>query len=68
MARAKADAFDPPSNASEYTYTGEQEKRRSWEVQISSMELAKNPIGHSGFRGFRYVTCEEQLLFERAFL
>jgi hypothetical protein len=68
VARAKADAFDPPSHDPKYTYTGKLATRGSWEVQISSMEFAKDPIAHPGFRGFRYVSHDEQLLFEGAFL
>jgi hypothetical protein len=67
VARARASSFDPPSNAPTVTYTGRPTNHDSWAVRIEEMELAKIRLDYSGFRGFRYVTDEDLVAFERAF-
>jgi hypothetical protein len=49
------------------TYTGVQTEKSCWRFEINKMELAKSPIQHKGFQGFRYVTAKELPAFERAF-
>ena len=49
------------------TYTGVQTEKSCWRFEIKKMELAKWPIQHKGFQGFRYVTPKELPAFERAF-
>jgi hypothetical protein len=50
------------------TYSGVLEGQSCWRVKVvPPMELAKHPIAHKGFQGFRYVTEDEQATFEAAF-
>ena len=67
VARAKAISFDPPSNTPKVSYKGVLAKQGSWEVCITSMELAKQVVLYKGFQGFRYVTDQEKRQFEEAF-
>ena len=68
VSRAKAESFDPPSGKAKVSYTGSPTNRgSSWEVRVTAMELARVRLDHPGFRGFRYVTPDEQASFERAF-
>ncbi len=66
-ARAKSESFDPPSGEQMYGFKGKPEKRDTWKVRVSKMELAKKHLSYKGFQGFRYVTNEEKEKFEKAF-
>lgn len=49
------------------SYTGVETKTSCNRFEIRKMELAKRPISHKGFQGFRYVTAKELSAFESAF-
>jgi hypothetical protein len=49
------------------TYTGEKVERSCFRIKVNQMELAKRPLLHQGFQGFRYVTPQEERRFEVAF-
>jgi hypothetical protein len=68
VARARASSFDPPPLQPLESYTGKPQNAGGWHVRIEEMELAKCPLVHRGFQGFRYVTTGEQASFERAFV
>ena len=69
VARAKANDF-LYMEAEELggSYTGVPTTRGGWRVEVvPPMEIAKRPIVHQGFQGFRYVEEDEKGSFERAF-
>lgn len=50
-------------------YTGFPQNRAGWRVKcVPPMEIAARPIPHKGFQGFRYVSDEERVHFEGAFI
>jgi hypothetical protein len=69
VARARITARSP-NDASEFftTYTGQKVETSCFQIQVKQMELARLPIPHKGFQGFRYVTAKELPAFERAFI
>lgn len=67
VARAKVDRILRQPAGVLYTYTGAVRNSDGWHVECSAMELAKKRIPHPGFQGFRYVTADEQSVFEAAF-
>jgi hypothetical protein len=49
------------------SYSGVETTTSCNRFEIKDMELAKRPVPHRGFQGFRYVTSKELPAFERAF-
>jgi hypothetical protein len=68
VARARITARKPNDASEIFTsYTGENVKTSCYQIQVKQMELARPPVPHKGFQGFRYVTDGELPIFERAF-
>jgi hypothetical protein len=68
VARAKAEAFVPPSSEMRVSFRGQKTKAGSWEVKISRIEPAARPLPYRGFQGFRYVRADEQPTFRKGFV
>ncbi len=71
VARARADDFVKQTGKEElYTYKDVEQKKDSWSVKCTRMEVLLKPYRistTSGFQGFRNVQGEEQTQFEEAF-
>ncbi len=67
VARSPIEKITPPDYEGKISYKGEKTNIGSWEIYVTSMELAKKRIPYRGFQGFRYVTNEEASEFEACF-
>jgi hypothetical protein len=67
VARARAEEIKECHEETLYSYTGKPMELDGWHVRCNNVELATKPISHLGFQGFRYVTSDDQKLFENAF-
>jgi len=67
VARAKATEFVWVTKKL-YSYRRKPMRSNRWHVKyVSPLVIAKRPIRHRGFQGFRYVTSAEKRRFESAF-